>query len=233
MRIGGSCSFNNVGNGACQIVNPASVAFSGTLGAGQTATVSYRAQVADSARKDARLCIDTSVRFNNGQPTQAQSCVTVTCDPAGEGQPLPTAFSIHDGRPGSVLIYPIYTSSAANIQKQNTRLSLTNLDSLRGVALHLFLIDGATCQQADFFLCLTPNASFSFKASEYDPGNTGYVIAIAVNAQGIPIQNNVLIGNAFVTTPTLRDNYTAEAFRANTPNVAIVPMLGKTSQLSV
>lgn len=31
-----------------------------------------------------------------------------------------------------------------------------------------------------------------------------------------------MIGNAFVTTPTLRDNYTAEAFRANTPNVAIV-----------
>ncbi|MFN7930983.1 MAG: hypothetical protein U0Y68_24260 [Blastocatellia bacterium] len=76
-------------------------------------------------------------------------------------------------------------------------------------------------QQADF--CLTPNASFSFKAlREYDPGNTGYVIAIARMRRGIPIQNNVLIGNAFVTTPTLRDNYTAEAFRANTPNVAIV-----------
>ncbi|HMV81491.1 MAG TPA: hypothetical protein PLD20_18535 [Blastocatellia bacterium] len=196
--LGGSCSFNNVGNGACQIVNPASVAFSGTLGAGQTATVSYRAQVADSARKDARLCIDTSVRFNNGQPTQAQSCVTVTCDPAGEGQPLPTAFSIHDGRPGSVLIYPIYTSSAANIQKQNTRLSLTNLDSLRGVALHLFLIDADTCQIRDFFLCLTANQTASFLASDIDPGTTGFIVAVAVDQQGCPINFNQLIGEEFV-----------------------------------
>lgn len=32
---------------------------------------------------------------------------------------------------------------------------------------HLFLIDGTSCQQADLYLCLTPNASFSFNASDY------------------------------------------------------------------
>ncbi len=95
--------------------------------------------------------------------------------------------------------------------------------------VHLFLIDGSTCQQADLFLCLTPNASFSFKASDYDPGNTGYVIAVAVNAQGVPIQNNVLIGNAFVNTPQFADNYGAESFWAN--SFAVATVSGNTATL--
>ncbi|MFN7928681.1 MAG: hypothetical protein U0Y68_12160 [Blastocatellia bacterium] len=76
--------------------------------------------------------------------------------------------------------------------------------------------------RAVLFLCLTPNASFSFKASEYDPGNTGYLLAVAVDRNGVPIQNNVLIGNAFVTTPTISDNYGAESFWANSFAVATV-----------
>ena len=198
LALGGNCSFNNVGNGACQVVGAASVTFSGTLGAGQTATVSYKVQVADNPRKDAGLCIDTSVRFNNGPPSLVQSCVTVTCDPAGEGVLLPTTFSGNGGRPGSVLIFPVYTSSAANSQKQNTRLSLTNLDPLRGVALHLFLIDADTCQVRDFFLCLTTNQTASFLASDIDPGTTGFVVAVAVDQQGCPIHFNQLIGEEFV-----------------------------------
>jgi hypothetical protein len=97
--------------------------------------------------------------------------------------------------------------------------------------VHLFLIDGTSCQQIDSFICLTPNATFSFLASDYDPGMTGYVIAIAVNAQGIPIQNNVLIGNAFVNTPDFADNYGAEGFWANSAAVATVDATTATATL--
>ena len=81
------------------------------------------------------------------------------------------------------------------------------------------------------YLCLTPNASFSFKASEYDPGNTGYVIAVAVDAQGLPARNNVLIGNAFVNTPTFADNYGAESFWANAPSAGLFTQSGNTATL--
>ena len=95
--------------------------------------------------------------------------------------------------------------------------------------VHLFFIDSTNCQQMDLFLCLTPNASFSFKASEYDPGTTGYLLAVAVNNQGVPIQNNGLIGNAFVNDGSSTGNYGAESFRANSPMVATVS--GNTAKL--
>lgn len=196
--LSGSCSFNNMSNGDCQAVNSSTIAFTGTLGAGQTATVSYRAQVADGAAKESRLCIQTSVRFNNGSPAMVQSCATVTCEPPGEGVLLPTPFSGNGGRPGSVLIYPIYTSSAANAQKQNTRLSLTNVDPLRSAILHLFLIDADICQVRDLFICLTANQTTSFLASDVDPGTTGFIVAVAVDQQGCPTNFNQLIGEEFV-----------------------------------
>ncbi|MFN7928678.1 MAG: hypothetical protein U0Y68_12145 [Blastocatellia bacterium] len=108
-----------------------------------------------------------------------------------------------------------------------TRLTLSNFSNAAPTAanqvyVHLFFIDGTTCNQADLFACLTPNASISFKASEYDPGSTGYVIAVAVNNQGVPVQNNVLAGNAFLRTPQIADNYGAETFWANSAGVATV-----------
>jgi hypothetical protein len=198
LALSGSCAFNVVSNGNCSIANSSTVAFSGTLGAGQTATISYRAQIADNVPKGSRLCIETSIRFSNGQPALVQSCVTVTCDPPGEGSLLPTTFSGNGGRPGSVLIYPVYTSSATNLQNQNTRLSLTNLDPLRSAIVHLFFIDGDTCQVNDMFICLTANQTTQFLASDIDPGTNGFVVAVAVDGQGCPTNFNYLIGDEYV-----------------------------------
>ena len=83
-------------------------------------------------------------------------------------------------------------------------------------------MNGATCTQADLFVCLTPNATATFKTSEYDPDNAGYVVAVAVDPTGRPVANNVLIGNAFVNDltgvsgNTYEGNYGAEAFRSIT-----------------
>ncbi len=127
-----------------------------------------------------------------------------------------TSPQLSDQKAGSLLVFPYYISKAA--EQKDTRLTISNIGTQQTI-VHLFFIDGASCQQADQYLCLTPNASFAFKTSEYDPETTGWVLAVAVNAQGLPIQNNALIGNAFVKDGDYVDNYGAEAFRtsANTP----------------
>jgi hypothetical protein len=124
-----------------------------------------------------------------------------------------------DQKVGSVLVYPYYNSKAA--PPADTRLTITNVGTQHAI-VHLFFIDGASCQQADQFLCLTPNGSFSFKASEYDPEMTGWLLAVAVDADGNPIQNNSLIGNAFVKDGDYVDNYGAVAFSANSATPATI-----------
>jgi hypothetical protein len=122
-------------------------------------------------------------------------------------------------KPGSLLVFPYYTSKAAT--KADTRFTLTNLGTQMAY-VHLFFIDGTTCQPADQFLCLTPGASYSGKASETDGETTGWILALAVNQQGTPMQYNNLIGNAFVNDGDYVDNYGAEAFVARSPNVAAI-----------
>lgn len=123
---------------------------------------------------------------------------------------------VSDQQPGWMLVYPYYTSASSNA-KEDTYITITNSSSTRTAAVHLFFMDGKSCAQADMFICLTPNASQAFKASELDPDNTGYIIAMVVNDAGLPdigAPASVLIGNAFVTIPIsgIQGNYGAEAF---------------------
>ena len=188
-----------------------------TLKNGETVTIQYQALVANGTPPNQLLCINSKGTVAGVDKT-VQACGTANCPPNNLNNP-PANVGVSGQKAGSVLVYPYYTARAAT--QADTRLTLSNIGATETIA-HLFFIDGTSCQQSDFFVCLTPNASFSFKASEYDPGTTGYVIAVAVNGQGVPIQNNVLIGNAFVNTPQFADNYGAEAFWANTPAVAVV-----------
>ncbi|HYE75909.1 MAG TPA: hypothetical protein VEF04_21370, partial [Blastocatellia bacterium] len=79
--------------------------------------------------------------------------------------------------------------------------------------LHLFFMN-KDCSSADTFVCLTPNGTLQFKASEFDPLTTGYLIAVAVDEQGRPTQNNSFIGSAFVRDDQagVIDSYGAESF---------------------
>ena len=115
-----------------------------------------------------------------------------------------------------MLVYPYYTSASANV-KEDSYITITNSSSTRTAAVHMFFLDGKSCAQADMFICLTPNASQAFKASELDPDNTGYIIAMVINNVGLPditTPASILIGNAFVTIPIsgIQGNYGAEAF---------------------
>ena len=73
-----------------------------------------------------------------------------------------------------------------------------NLEASRTAYLHLFFVDGTSCAIADSFVCLTPNQTAAFFASDIDPGTTGYLIAVATDRNGCPVNFNYLIGDEFV-----------------------------------
>ena len=137
------------------------------------------------------------------------------------GQPLPSnttvgnastntnVIEVSDQKPGSLLVFPYYRSNAQT--GVDTRLTITNLGK-RPINVHFLFMDGATCTEFDQFVCFTPNASIEWKASNFDPENTGYVIAYTVDNMGQPVSYNGLIGNGFVKDGVYVGNYGAESF---------------------
>ncbi len=122
---------------------------------------------------------------------------------ADPGAGFPAASAINDQKPGAMLVYNVYTSSITNLAGQNTRINLTNTSATDEVYVHLFFVDGATCQVADSYICLTPNQTATMMASDLDPGITGYLLAVAVDGRlGCPINANVLIGDVYVKFPS-------------------------------
>lgn len=135
---------------------------------------------------------------------------------ADPGTPYPADVSISDQKAGSVLIFNYYSSSASNPAQENTRINITNTNENLNVAVHLFFIDGDSCSPADYFICLTPNQTVAVSAAEFDPGTSGYLIAIAVNPQtGCPENFNYLIGDEYIKlTAGFQANLGAEAVSA-------------------
>ncbi len=103
-----------------------------------------------------------------------------------------------DQVPSSILVFNLYASSITDPSQKDTSFSITNVNTQQAAYVHLFLINEG-CSTADAFLCLTGNQTVSFRASEVDPGVTGYAIAIASDGvTGCPISFNDLIGSAYV-----------------------------------
>lgn len=123
-------------------------------------------------------------------------CCRVPAIAADPGTAYPASAEVSDQKAGSVLLYPYYTSSAAAPSSQNTRINITQT-AAAAVAVRLFLVSD-TGSVADTFLCLAANQTASFLASDVDPGTSGYIVAVAVDANGCPVSSNTLIGDAFV-----------------------------------
>jgi hypothetical protein len=108
------------------------------------------------------------------------------------------ATALGDQKPGSVLFFNRFTSSASNPFLENTVLNLTNTSPTATAYLRLFLVNASTCETTTYGICLDAQETMSFQMSDLDPGVRGYVVAVATNAQGEPIQFNWLIGNVIV-----------------------------------
>lgn len=135
-------------------------------------------------------------------PNLANNAATfsTSIEQAGEtGIGFPALSEISDQKAGSILFFPIYTSDAVNSNQQNTRISITNISATEQACVHLFAVDGATCAVLDLFVCLTPNQTSAFQLSDLDPGNSGFMMAMAVECEtGLPMAFNCLIGEEYV-----------------------------------
>jgi hypothetical protein len=184
----------------CQPLGPSRLQFSGVVvPGGQTATITYQAQVGD-VLPGTSLCIDTAFSINQSVAIPAvQACLTSNCAPAGPGALFPSSTEVSGQKAGSLLVYNLFSSSGSAPNTQNTRLSMTNTHATQPVAVHLFLVDGSSCSVADAFICLSQNQTASFLAADFDPGTTGYIVAIASDpVTGCPINFNYLIGDEFI-----------------------------------
>lgn len=211
--IPGSCTATT---GSCTLTS-AQAEWNGDIAPGATLIVTFQVRVRQNVNVGDRFCSIFKVNYDtnsdnvNDASTSVNFCQTANC-PAnpctpgvdcpestiGPGLKLPTDKVSSDQRPGSVLIFPIYSSSASNPNQQNTRINLTNVHTLSPSYLHLFFVDGTTCSVADNFLCLTPNQTASFLVSDLDPGVTGYIIAVSVDSKGCPANFNYVIGSEFI-----------------------------------
>ncbi|MFN0110039.1 MAG: hypothetical protein ACKVZH_14385 [Blastocatellia bacterium] len=108
------------------------------------------------------------------------------------------AAVVGDQKPGSVLFFNRYTSSASNPSRENSTINITNTNQTTSAFVRLFLVSGTTCQTTEVQVCLAAQETASLLLSDIDPGVKGYAMAIATDVQGRPIQFNWLTGNVLV-----------------------------------
>ena len=139
------------------------------------------------------------------------SSAALAADP---GLIYPPTSEVSDQKAGSLLIYNVYTSGATSGNSQNTRINITNTSTSSSAAVHLFFVSEG-CQIADSFICLTNTQTATFLSSDVDPGVSGYIVAVATDANGCPTAFNWLIGDEYVKfTSGHAANLGAEAFAA-------------------
>ena len=187
--------------------------WTGLIAGNGSLTISFQVQIGNQVSSGSQVCIPLVA---SGK-TQSV-CFTVAAPPSGPGTTIPVAAAANPQKAGSVLIYNLYTSGL-NTAVHDTRLTITNTSPVNPINVHLFFVDGASCAVADQFVTLTQNQTLSMLASEIDPGVTGYVIGVATDDRGCPINQNDLIGGALVKFE--------QGHRANLPAMGIAAISGQ------
>jgi hypothetical protein len=147
------------------------------------------------------------MRCRNQKPSLAWQATGLLCAvlwltgrglAADPGVPFPSDTLSSGQKAGSVLVYNLYTSDATSPASHNSRISITNTSATIPVAVHLFFVDGVSRSVADFMVCLTANQTINYETAELDPSTEGYILAVAVDLNGLPIVHNFLIGDAYI-----------------------------------
>jgi hypothetical protein len=107
-----------------------------------------------------------------------------------------THGTLSDYKPGSILFFPKYTSNPSAPQLGDTQINITNTSQNESVTLHLFAVDGSSCSVADSYISLSRNQTATILMSDFDPGVTGYIVAVAVGDG--PTQFNWLVGDEYI-----------------------------------
>ncbi|MEP7341497.1 MAG: lamin tail domain-containing protein [Acidobacteriota bacterium] len=203
----GSCFATKGRCGTDSLPGSSTVAWEGDVEVGETVSIFYSIELVVIKNVEVKFCIDTNVYFDSDNDGQNDATTTVTecggflsaCDDVPTEPVIPATSPVTDQKEGSILIFNLYTSSPVDPASENTRINITNSSNAGSVSLHLFFVSGDTCEVSDSFLCLTPEQTTSFLASDIDPGVTGFLIVMAVDEKvGCPIKFNGLIGDEYV-----------------------------------
>lgn len=116
------------------------------------------------------------------------------------------AFPINQTTPGtlgSVLAYPLFSSSCAAgtsppACSSNTTITLTNTSTQQAARVRLFFVEGLTGIATSTIRTINANQTLTMQASEVSPSKTGYVLAVAINNNNCPIVFNFLRGTQIV-----------------------------------
>ncbi|MFN0109604.1 MAG: hypothetical protein ACKVZH_12175 [Blastocatellia bacterium] len=139
-------------------------------------------------------------------------------------QAIPDSAPISDQKPGSVLIFNYYGSDWSNPKGEDTQIHITNTHPQKAGMMAIFFISATTGATANAQVCLAPNQTVSFKTSDTDPGEKGYILAVSVDVTtGQPNYFNYFMGSASIKMlDGYRANLNAETISAliQTPGVA-------------
>ncbi len=123
-------------------------------------------------------------------------CVCCGAAAQGQGEAYPESAEVSDQKAGSVLLYPYYTSGSGSANAQNTRISITQTADVP-IAMRIFFVRN-TGTVLTKVICLAPKQTDAYLTGSVDPGNSGYIVIVAVDNDGCPVGANTLIGHTMV-----------------------------------
>ena len=110
----------------------------------------------------------------------------------GRAQQQPSP--IGDQKAGSILVYNFYNTDNTRTDTE-TQISLSNTHPSQNISVRLYFISQSSCAAKDATICLAAGQTRTFRASDYDPRGSGYIVAVAMDAAtGLPVSHNFLTG---------------------------------------
>ncbi|NOT60530.1 MAG: hypothetical protein HOP19_09940 [Acidobacteria bacterium] len=96
---------------------------------------------------------------------------------------------------GSILLFEQYSSQAAQSAARATQLRLANTHASEAVIVRVLFFEHTSLAEQAYTLRLAAGEAMVLRASEFDPGVRGWVMAVACDRRGLPQQFNWLAGS--------------------------------------